>query len=259
MQGIYKITNKNNNKVYIGQASNLKERISEHKQERFVPIDMWINMIGVEHFSFEILEEGSFTKEELDEKEQKYINQYDSRNKEKGYNKQMGGFNNSIGEGNGRAKLTLEDVIAIRTAYANHESCKETYKKYEDKITFNSFQSVWQGRSWSTVMPEVFTEENKNWYKAGQSRIEPSLTPEEVYEYRKYYMNHTRDEVYEKMFQEKGTNLVKKSTFFKILVGDVRENSIYNKVPLYKKTTKQWIVNGEPVSTIPESGEQGCY
>ena len=40
MQGIYKITNKQNNKVYIGQASNLEERIREHKQKRFVPIDM---------------------------------------------------------------------------------------------------------------------------------------------------------------------------------------------------------------------------
>lgn len=60
MQGIYKITNKDNGKVYIGQASNVKERISEHKKERFIPIDMWINMIGVEHFDFEILEEGKF-------------------------------------------------------------------------------------------------------------------------------------------------------------------------------------------------------
>lgn len=32
MQGIYKITNKDNGKVYIGQASNVKERISEHKK-----------------------------------------------------------------------------------------------------------------------------------------------------------------------------------------------------------------------------------
>ena len=31
---------------------------------------------------------------------------------------------------------------------------------FKDKITFNSFQSVWQGRSWANVMPEVFTEEN---------------------------------------------------------------------------------------------------
>lgn len=60
----------------------------------------------------------------MDKKEKEYIIQYDARNKEKGYNKQEGGFNNSIGEGNGRAKLTYEDVVAIRMAYANHNSCK---------------------------------------------------------------------------------------------------------------------------------------
>lgn len=257
MQGIYKITNKDNNKVYIGQASNLKERISEHKKERFVPIDMWINMIGVEHFDFEILEEGHFNQTELDEKEREYIKLYESQNKEKGQNKQDGGFNNSIGEGNGRARLTQEDVINIRKAYANHESCKQTYELYKDKITYNSFQGVWQGRSWSTVMPEVFTEENKNWYKAEQNKTKATLTTQQVLEYRKYYVDHSRDEVYQKFLQDidNQENTIKKTTFLKILSGDVRENSIYREVPLYKKNLKKWYINGEPVSTIPESGE----
>lgn len=251
MQGIYKITNKDNGKVYIGQASNLTNRISEHKKERFVPIDMWINMLGVDYFDFEILEEGKFDQQELDKKEQEYIAKYDAKNKDKGYNKQIGGFNNSIGEGNGRAKLTEEDVIAIRLAYANHESCKQTYELYKDKVTYNSFQNVWQGRSWTTVMPEVFTEENKSWYKKEQNKTTASLSLDEVLNYRKYYVNHTRDEVYNKMVEEKGPDLVKKNTFFKILTGDVRQNSIYNEIPVYKKMNKKWVLNGEPVSTIP--------
>ena len=255
MQGIYKITNKENGKVYIGQASNLQERISEHKQQRFVPIDMWINVLGIDKFNFEILEEGTYTTEELDNKEQYYIEQYDARNENKGYNKQLGGFNNSIGEGNGRAKLTYEDVIEIRTAYNNHESCKQCYKKYKDKITYNSFQGVWQGRSWTTVMPEVFTEENKRWYAGTQNQTKASLTKEEVLNYRKYYIDHTREEVYNKLVEDKGKDLVKKSTFYKILIGDVRDGSIYKEIPIYKKSQKTWIVNGEPVSTIPGSGE----
>lgn len=259
MQGIYKITNRDNGKIYIGQASNIKERISEHKKERFVPIDMWINMIGVEHFDFEILEEGVFNQEDLDKKEQQYIIQYDAKNKDKGYNKQDGGFNNSAGEGNGRAKLTYEDVKSIRTAYANHSPCKQVYELYKDKITFSSFQSVWQGRSWATIMPEVFTEENKNWYKKEQNKTTASLTAKEVLEYRKFYIDHTRNEVYDKLVHDKGPNLVKQNTFFKILTGDVRNNSIYKEVPVYKKSIKKWIIDGEPVSTIPESGEQGCY
>lgn len=133
MTGIYKITNKENGKVYIGQATNLERRLSEHKQKRFVPIDMWINVLGVETFDFEILEECS--NDELDEKEQKYVKIYDANHT--GYNFQEGGSNNSIGEGNGRAKLTEQDIIAIRTAYNNHKSQKEMYEKYKDKVSFS--------------------------------------------------------------------------------------------------------------------------
>jgi hypothetical protein len=44
---------------------------------------MWINMLGAEHFDFEVLEECS--QEELDSKEKFYIDKYNSR--DNGYNK----------------------------------------------------------------------------------------------------------------------------------------------------------------------------
>lgn len=122
--GIYKIENKNTGEVYIGQSDNCERRLSEHKQKRFVPIDMWINVLGVDNFTFEIIE--TCPKEELDQKEQKYIEFYNS--KEAGYNQQSGGFNNSSGEGNGRAKVNVDDVIKIRTAYAERKSQKEVYE-----------------------------------------------------------------------------------------------------------------------------------
>lgn len=252
MQGIYKITNKLNNKIYIGQASNLEERINEHKQKRFIPIDMWINMLGVENFNFEIIEECS--DDEIDEKEQYYIQQYNSTNENFGYNKQISGFNNSIGEGNRRAKLTYEDIIEIRKAYANHQSQKETYKYYQNKVTLNQFQAVWQGRSWSNIMPEVFTEENKQYYICGQNKETALLTKREVLRYRKYYVNHTAKDTYNKMVSEKG-EVLKLSSFQKILIGDVRPNSVYKEIPIYKKTKKCWELNDEPVSTILESEE----
>lgn len=248
MQGIYKITNKLNNKVYIGQASNLQERISQHKQKRFVPIDMWINMIGVENFDFEILEEGPDI--DLDKKEQYYIKKYNAQ--ENGYNKQSGGFNNSIGEGNGRAKLTEQDVIKIRTAYNNHEDPRVTYQQFKDKITFSSFQYVWQGRSWVYIMPEVYTEENKKYYKSGINRKTALLTEEEVLKYRTYYINHTGEDTFKYMVKEKGA-IMKENTFKKILIGDLKQNNAYKDVPIYKKSTKCWYLNNEPVSTSYES------
>lgn len=132
MIGIYKITNKLNNKVYIGQSNNVLRRLNEHKRQRKVDIDSYINVLGVDNFEFEILEECS--KEELDKKEQQYIEQYNSV--EDGYNIQQG-------EGNGRAKLTEDDIIKIRTAYNNHESPKKYYEKnYKDKISLGQFQGI---------------------------------------------------------------------------------------------------------------------
>ena len=88
MIGIYKIANKVDNKVYIGQASNLEKRLSEHKQVRRQTIDNYINVLGVENFTFEILEQCSL--EELDSKEQYYVDKYNAKDKDKGYNWQDG-------------------------------------------------------------------------------------------------------------------------------------------------------------------------
>jgi hypothetical protein len=103
-------------------------------------------------------------------------------------------------------------------------------------------------------MPEVYTEENKRYYTSEQQWTKASLTVEEVLEYRQYYVDHTREEVYQKFFEEHGT-LLKKNTFIKILVGDVKPNSIYLTIPVYKKSLNRWELNKEPVSTIPESGK----
>lgn len=251
MIGIYKITNKKNKKVYIGQSDNIERRLAEHKRKRSITIDDYINVLGVENFEFEILEE--CTKEELDKKEQEYIIQYNSQ--KNGYNIQQGGFNHSQGEGNGRAKLTVDDVIFIRQSYAKHTSPKQIYEEYfKDKITKSQFQGVWQGRSWKSVMPEVFTEENKQYYISEQNKNKALLTKDEVFQYRKYYITHTMKQTYELFKQEKG-DLLKQRTFEKIITGDVRSESIYKEVPVYKKKLKRWELNNEPVSTIPETWE----
>lgn len=253
MIGIYKITNKNNGKVYIGQSNDIERRFNEHKKIRSLTIDDYINVLGADQFDFEILEECSL--DDLDQKEQDYIKKYNS--KENGYNNQLGGYNNSKGEGNGRALLTEKDVEFIRQSYAEHKSQKQIYETYfKDKITKSAFQGVWQGYSWKYIMPEVYTEENKNFYKSGINLENILITKEELLEYRKYYINHTYSEVYEKLVKEKG-QIFTQRTFQKILMGDVRQNSYYSDVPIYKKTLKRWELNGKPVSTISETGEQG--
>lgn len=244
--GIYKITNKKDNKVYIGQSQNIERRLSEHKKERFIPIDMWINFLGKENFDFEIIEECSL--DELDKKEKYYINYFQSN--KTGYNKQEGGNNNSVGEGNGSSILKEEDVKKIRHAYQQHTSPKQFYKEnFKDKISYAQFQGVWAGRSWSYIMPEVFTEENKNFYRKELSKQKITISKEDLLKYRKYYINHTQRQTYQLFVKERG-ELIKESTFSKILIGDVRENSSYKEVPIYSKKRKCWELNGEAVQTI---------
>lgn len=90
-------------------------------------------------------------------------------------------------------------------------------------------------------MPEVFTAENKEYYRSGLSKQSASLTCDEVLKYREYYVNHSMSEVFKKMCEEKGDNFLKESTFSKIITGDVRDNSLYKTVPIYKKREKKWI------------------
>lgn len=95
--GIYKITNQVNGKCYIGQSHNINERWVKHRSRAYqindINYDCYfyraIRKYGLEHFSFEILEECS--SEELSKREMYYISFYDSFNPEHGYNMTMGG------------------------------------------------------------------------------------------------------------------------------------------------------------------------
>lgn len=95
--GIYKITNKINNKVYIGQSIHIERRFKEHMQSAAHSpksvIHTAINKYGIENFTFEIVELCLI--EELDEKEVLYINKYNSA-VPNGYNVQLGGNDNHL-------------------------------------------------------------------------------------------------------------------------------------------------------------------
>lgn len=77
MIGIYKITNKLNNKCYIGQSIHIERRWAEHCfPSKTSQISLAIQKYGKDNFNFEILEE--CTLEQLDEKEQFWIKYYNS-------------------------------------------------------------------------------------------------------------------------------------------------------------------------------------
>lgn len=93
MVGIYKFTNKINGNSYIGQSVNIRRRYNNHKTNcKCKRDDMYftraLREFGFWNFEFEVLEECS--REELNQKEQYYINKYNTIYPN-GYNKELGG------------------------------------------------------------------------------------------------------------------------------------------------------------------------
>ena len=93
---IYKLTNLINNKIYIGQTKNFKQRMNCHKSScnskrcKNKPLYIDIKKYGWNNFSKEILFESSNQKI-INEKEKLFIKEYKSLYTENGYNIQSGG------------------------------------------------------------------------------------------------------------------------------------------------------------------------
>lgn len=99
MYCIYKATNLKNNKIYIGQTvSTIKHRMNGHFREarsekrKNTYFHNAIEKYGEENFIFEELD-SAITIEELNIKEKYWIENYNSTNKNIGYNLDMGGTN----------------------------------------------------------------------------------------------------------------------------------------------------------------------
>ena len=240
MVGIYKITKKENGKSYIGQSNDILRRFGEHKRNQEIPIDIAIQKYGVDAFTFEIIEECSL--DDLNEREKFWIAEYNTY-KGFGYNCNEGG-GNSRGSNNGRAKLNEEDVAYIRECYAAHLRRREVYEKFKDKITFGSFARVWDGSIWKDIKPEVYTEENKEYYRKhatdGAKSELAAFTEEEVISFRKRYVKETA----KNMFPEVKDRITYDG-FQKMLWGYT-----YPDLPLYKKKEKKWI-NVEACNDYP--------
>lgn len=92
---IYILQNKINYKIYIGQTNNLNKRRREHKaKDRFTtkrsPLYQAIQKYGFD--KFEMIELENFESPlEADESEEFWIQFFQSRNRESGYNLSIGG------------------------------------------------------------------------------------------------------------------------------------------------------------------------
>ena len=123
--GIYKITNKINGKIYIGQSKNIFKRWSEHRYEaknNDKPLYKAFRKYGIENFTFEIIEICNI--EQLNEREIFWTKFYNSYNN--GYNLTPGGDYSSKTQ----RIVKEEDVIQIRLRRLQAEGFSLVYKDY---------------------------------------------------------------------------------------------------------------------------------
>lgn len=242
MTGIYKITNKINNKSYIGQSVDIASRWyqyykpSKEAKEHSVIVKAIVKY-GIENFIFDVIEECSVA--DLNDKEMYWVKYYGTY--ENGYNQTPGGDHN-IGESNPNAKLTEQDVVFIRNLYNSKTVIKKhsLYEEYfQDKIAFRGFEKIWSGETWKHIMPEVYTDENQHFYSTrakanlGESNGYSKATDERVMMMRQRYQFETGRQIY----QDNQDIFDSYSGFEKALLGIT-----YSHLPIYKKKLKQWII-----------------
>ena len=134
---IYKITNKINGKVYIGQTiQTIKRRFSRHclpNQNGCVALHNAITKYGKENFIVELVEE--VLVEKLDEREIYWISYYKSTDKKFGYNILLGG---NLGR-RGFSKLSKEDIdklIELDKQGISHIKLGELFNIDRKTVTF---------------------------------------------------------------------------------------------------------------------------
>jgi len=146
-KAIYKITNKINNKIYIGQTNNPERRFSEHitgSDQSCSLIHRAIVKYGSKNFTFEIL--GWF--ENWQEQERYYINFYRTL-APYGYNIHEGGNEppHYSGEQNSNAKITQATAYKVQEQALNWNIPRKQIVK-DNKITFDIFRHINEGTAW---------------------------------------------------------------------------------------------------------------
>ena len=166
MTGIYKIENLINHRVYIGQSVAIKSRLNHHlnmlqTNKHFCPhLQRSWNKYGKDNFSFEILE--TCSKEELDNKEEYWLNFYGGYESNATYNQR--------GAGQKTHNITEETKEKLRQANLGKKYSKETVRKRAEKIKGHPF---W-GRKWTEEEKKKFSEKKKGKINDGARNFDRS-------------------------------------------------------------------------------------
>lgn len=250
--GIYKYTNTLNDKIYIGQSTNIEKRQQQHLYDAYqrngtrhtTGVDAAIKKYGIENFTFEILQ--YCLPEQLDELEIYWINYYDSYHN--GYNMTVGG-KALRGEDHPRAILTEQEVWDIREQYGQKVLRRVVFAPYLEKgVTERCLKKVWDCETWPTIHTDVYTEENRAWHKKhvghsedqiGLSSLDRAITQWEIDEWVEKYKEGMSINAIAKLYErDNGTvkkyidnpKAVKKIKYHGRTIKNVETDKVFNSI-----------------------------
>ena len=264
MVGIYKIVNKLNGLTYVGQSINIYKRWTNHKSSAFrenskdynIPLYKDFRKYGLDNFEFEIIEE--CLKEELNEKEQYWIKEYNSFFN--GYNESVGGLVHCR-----RSNISKDKIIGVITDLRNTDM---SHKDIADKwnISVEMVQGINTGRYWNhdTLYPIQKKTLSYGHICKNTNREYKSKDPY-LYECKtcgKKFETYDKDQIYcsheccslsqrkvDRPSKEELLELIKTTSFLQIgkLYG-VSDNAIrkwckYYNLPYKKKDIKTFVTN----------------
>ena len=186
--GIYKVTNKINGKVYIGQSVDIGRRWHQHMTaEDDIYLHKAIQKYGVENFEWEVIEQCK--KKDLDEREIYWIEYYDSYNK--GYNCTKGGDVGPVmcGEANSNWKGGISSDPEHLNQYSkqwyevNKEKIKQHHKQY-----YQAHKE--KRREYDRQYREANKEKAKEYREANKEKIKQQM--KEWYEVHKEELKEKR-------------------------------------------------------------------
>lgn len=187
--GIYKITNTKNSKSYIGQALNLYNRYYEHlstlrfQRHHNLHLQAAVSLIGIENFTFEVLEILPLDKSLLTQREQYWMDYYKSLDNKFGYN-----FVSAVDGhlGMKRSEETKNKISLSRTGKSLSEDHKQqigvSVRKFHlDNPDFGTFQTKTMVKIAADLhRDKPLSEGHKDLIKSGMKKVIKEKGPEEL-------------------------------------------------------------------------------
>lgn len=249
---IYKITNKINGKIYIGQTiRSLEARWKGHiytlkKYERAE--NKWCSHLynamskyGVENFEISLIDTAE-SKEELDKKEKYYIYIFDTRNGLRGYNVADGGIGGD-----------LTHILPLDRQIEKAKKCSEKRRGRKQSEESNIKRSI-SMKAWTIKNYDLVCNRNKNIMnddtksKIGKSNSITKNLPENIEKSSKMQSDRWKDPKYREMQLE-----TRKTIKYKTLMS----NTMKGKVKGYKSIYKDGVNKRVPEEDLNQYLENG--